>query len=760
MPFDNQVDFVAQMEKGGIAAMEVISRDLKAMGLYLARSISYAGVEYEFLEHHLTHEQIRIYDEYADAFAIIHHNIEAALKATNITSAEGKTRNGNAKSAVRSAFESNKQRFFNHLIMAMKCPTMIKAMEADIAAGHAVVIQIVSTNEALMERRLSEISPSEWNDLHIDITPREYVFDYLRHAFPVHLHVVVTDAEGNETTELAKDEEGNLILCLEAVRKRDALLERLACLPALPSALDQIIHHFGHEQVAEATGRSRRVIKIDDRYCVQNRPASSNTAETHAFMDDKKKILIFSEAGGTGRSYHADRNAINQRRRIHYLLEAGWKADAAIQGLGRTNRTNQVHTPVFRPVATDVKGEKRFLSTIARRLDTLGAITRGQRETGSQGLFREEDNLESVYARAALRDLFTTIAHGKLECCPLQAFEDATGLKLHDNEGLIKQELPPVSQFLNRVLALRIELQNALFDEFEMRIITRIEQAKEGGYFEVGVETLKADGFSLIEQKPLYTHQGTDSITMCNHIERRDRVTPMQLQDALERCADYKPRLVRNNTSGRVAICISTRGHVDEQGALIPRVSLIRPLTQSAMNKSDFEESGWEELDYHSFAASWNEEVATAPTHRTSQFYLITGVLLPVWKRLQSDKVQVCRLQTDDGSTLLGRMVDSSQIHKVFANFGLDNSQNLTPELIITHVLGSLTPHRFGNGMELRSSTVMSNQRLELVGFREGQKDRLKAIGCIGEIISYRYRLFVPLGENAPHIVSQIAELV
>jgi predicted RNA methylase len=760
MPFDNQVDFVAQMEKGGIAAMEVISRDLKAMGLYLARSISYAGVEYEFLEHHLTHEQIRIYDEYADAFAIIHHNIEAALKATNITSAEGKTRNGNAKSAVRSAFESNKQRFFNHLIMAMKCPTMIKAMEADIAAGHAVVIQIVSTNEALMERRLSEISPSEWNDLHIDITPREYVFDYLRHAFPVHLHVVVTDAEGNETTELAKDEEGNLILCLEAVRKRDALLERLACLPALPSALDQIIHHFGHEQVAEATGRSRRVIKIDDRYCVQNRPASSNTAETHAFMDDKKKILIFSEAGGTGRSYHADRNAINQRRRIHYLLEAGWKADAAIQGLGRTNRTNQVHTPVFRPVATDVKGEKRFLSTIARRLDTLGAITRGQRETGSQGLFREEDNLESVYARAALRDLFTTIAHGKLECCPLQAFEDATGLKLHDNEGLIKQELPPVSQFLNRVLALRIELQNALFDEFEMRIITRIEQAKEGGYFEVGVETLKADGFSLIEQKPLYTHQGTDSITMCNHIERRDRVTPMQLQDALERCADYKPRLVRNNTSGRVAICISTRGHVDEQGALIPRVSLIRPLTQSAMNKSDFEESGWEELDYHSFAASWNEEVATAPTHRTSQFYLITGVLLPVWKRLQSDKVQVCRLQTDDGSTLLGRMVDSSQIHKVFANFGLDNSQNLTPELIITHVLGSLTPYRFGNGMELRSSTVMGNQRLELVGFREGQKDRLKAIGFMGEIISYRYRMFVPLGENAPHIVSQIAELV
>ena len=94
-------------------------------------------------------------------------------------------------------------------------------------------------------------------------------------------------------------------------------------------------------------------------------------------MDGEKRILVFSDAGGTGRSYHADLAASNQRRRVHYLLEPGWRADAAIQGLGRTNRTNQAQPPLFRPVATDVRGEKRFLSTIARRLDTLGALTRG-----------------------------------------------------------------------------------------------------------------------------------------------------------------------------------------------------------------------------------------------------------------------------------------------------------------------------------------------------------------------------------------------
>ena len=130
-------------------------------------------------------------------------------------------------------------------------------------------------------------------------------------------------------------------------------------------------------------------------------------------MDDVKRILVFSDAGGTGRSYHAELSAKNRRLRVHYLLEAGWKADAAIQGLGRTNRTNQAQPPLFRPIATNVKAEKRFLSTIARRLDTLGAITKGQRQTGGQGLFRPEDNLESHYAPRRVAPALRPAGHGQ-----------------------------------------------------------------------------------------------------------------------------------------------------------------------------------------------------------------------------------------------------------------------------------------------------------------------------------------------------------
>ncbi len=144
-------------------------------------------------------------------------------------------------------------------------------------------------------------------------------------------------------------------------------------------------------------------------------------------MDDQKRILVFSDAGGTGRSYHADLSAKNQSKRVHYLLEPGWKADTAIQGLGRSNRTNQAQPPLFRPVATNVNGEKRFLSTIAKRLDSLGAITRGQRQTGGQGLFRAEDNLESPYASAALTELYHPHLSGPVSLSSLEAIRERHG---------------------------------------------------------------------------------------------------------------------------------------------------------------------------------------------------------------------------------------------------------------------------------------------------------------------------------------------
>src|SRR5690606_35528916 len=56
-PFATRAEFIEAIEDGGVAAMEMLARDLRSLGLYTARSLSYDGVEYELVEHRLTEEQ-------------------------------------------------------------------------------------------------------------------------------------------------------------------------------------------------------------------------------------------------------------------------------------------------------------------------------------------------------------------------------------------------------------------------------------------------------------------------------------------------------------------------------------------------------------------------------------------------------------------------------------------------------------------------------------------------------------------------------
>ena len=736
--------------------MEVLARDLKALGLYAARSLSYEGVEYELVEHALTEEQIRIYDGYAGAFGIIHNNLDAAMRAANITGSTG-TLNAQAKSAARSVFESAKQRFFNHLITAMKTPSLISAVERDLAAGHAAVIQIVSTGEALMERRLAEIPTEEWGDVQVDITPREYVMDYLAHSFPTQLYEPFTDSEGNLSSRPAY-RDGQPVQCREAVARRDRLIEKLASLEPVHGALDQIVQRFGTDMVAEVTGRSRRIVRKRaadgiDRLVVESRASSANLAETQAFMDDDKRILVFSEAGGTGRSYHAELSAKNRRLRVHYLLEAGWKADAAIQGLGRTNRTNQLQPPLFRPIATNVKAEKRFLSTIARRLDTLGAITRGQRQTGGQGLFRSEDNLESHYARDALRQLYLLLVLGKVKDCSLQIFEDATGLKLTDTNG-VKDELPPITTFLNRLLALTIGLQNVLFTAFEQLLTARIDGAIASGTYDIGLETLTAEPFVVTGRRTIYSHPGTAAETCLLTITQRDRNRPVSLDEALGRGSDPRAVLLVNSQSGRAAVQLPARSSMTDHGEVERRVRLIRPMEHQAVALAMMPQTHWRETDRATFSRAWAAEVAAVPEFTDSEIHIVSGLLLPIWKRLPNELTRVYRLQTDAGERIVGRKVSSAWIAGAIST----DLTTLAPVQAFTVLMDGKTVLDLAEGLQLRRVRVMGANRIELTGFTEAMRDRLRAYGLFHEIISWKLRMFVPTDEAGPEIIAKVLE--
>ncbi|NLK97656.1 MAG: DEAD/DEAH box helicase family protein, partial [Epulopiscium sp.] len=169
--------FVSEISKGGVAAMELVSRDMKSMGLYTARNISFNGVSYERLEHKLTNEQRVVYNKIAEAWQIILKNVNAAIEATQ---AQGKNRG-----SAYSAFWSSNQRFFNQILTSMQMPSVLADIKKQLADGKSVVLQIVSTNEASLERKISNAIEEGLSPDEMDLTPRELLINYLEKSFPV-----------------------------------------------------------------------------------------------------------------------------------------------------------------------------------------------------------------------------------------------------------------------------------------------------------------------------------------------------------------------------------------------------------------------------------------------------------------------------------------------------------------------------------------------------------------------------------------------
>jgi hypothetical protein len=739
------------MEDGGIAATEVIIHNLKAHGVYLARALSYQGVGYETLVHQLTPAQVEAYDAFAAIFEQIHTNIERALAATNVVNLAGKCINGQAKSAAMSSFEGAKQRFFQHLINAAKVPTVIKAIEQDIMGGHAAVLQIVSTDEALLNRRLDGIPPSEWGDLRLDFTPKEAIAQYLEGSFPTKLHSIC-EIDGRECAMPVDDIDGNPVLSQEAIELRDALIERIADLPSIAGFLDQLIWHFGTDAIAEVTGRSKRVVLKDNQYKLESRSATANSAETNAFQDDRKQILIFSGAGGTGRSYHAAMDVQNQRLRRHYLVQPGWQASEAVQSLGRTHRSAQAQPPVFVLVTTDVRGEIRFTSTIAKRLDSLGALTKGQRQTGGQNMFdADAANLTSSYAKAALADFCKAMAAFGIGEISLADFERSTGLSLTNEDGEVKEI--QINTFLNRLLALSIDKQNLLFEEFEQRLHLKVQQAKDNGYYETGLETLKSDGgFRVISEQPLISH-ANGSQTICYGIEglykpvKRSVVSAQLISER-----EGSTCLIRGT---EVAIVRRHEQIADIDGELLVRCTLERPSGSTNITEKKIIKDGWEiTTDSSDFWRQWATELAEMPEFLPRKHYLVSGMLLSIWHKIPGDSTpRIFRLQTSDGQVLLGRSIRPKHVAQLLSEFDIKTISSPTQiqQLVMEGAIVDVGRHQLG------LSKVRGESRIEVLN-HSGRYDIdwLLVAGCFKEIIAYRSRVFVPVGDAGVNAIERL----
>lgn len=750
--FANKRTFINEITSGGVAAMEVVARDMKSMGMYESRSLSYEGVEYDTLTHTLTKDQRQAYNKMSEAWQIILQSAEQSL----VDSGGGA---GYARGNLRRAFWGTHQRFFNQVITSLQVPSIIKDIEKQVKAGNAAVLQLVNTNEATQERRLAQIADQDIPLEDADLSPRDIMMQYLENSYPTDLYEEYTDEDGNQRVRVAVDPETKEALQdPAAVAKRDELARDLNRIYVPQGALDQIINHFGSDAVAEITGRKRRLVRQPDESVIEEKMTDASRAiDAQMFDDDKKRILIFSDAGGTGRSYHADKRYKNQRRRFHYLVQPGWRADKVMQGFGRTHRTNQKLPPNYMLVTTDITAQKRFLSSIARRLDQLGALTKGSRQATTQGMFSADMNLENIYAEAALTQLFDDVGTGKIEGVTEAGLSTQLGLDQYDKSG---QPRPgdfgklDVPHFLNRLLSLDLDTMDTIFAGFYERLEANLDYARREGTLDLGMETITAQSIKREEKTKI--HEGEEGAVDSYYV-RLSLTDPVQLT-RFDNLADDVV-FARNRRSNRLYAFEHAMTLTDfESGDRIVRRRRVSQSGYDYVTDQEFR-AGFDEIkgSEDELRAAWDEAVAATPSEKTTRKHLITGALLPIWDRLPSGSTRVYRAKTDEGEVLLGKEIGAKQLKATLRAMGVGlEVPKLSPDQFLELVLRNGDTLTLANGWKIKRSRVSGQNRAEITGAYSADINVLEDQGAFTETIQYRTRVFVPTGEKGPAVFERI----
>ncbi|CAL5030145.1 unnamed protein product [Urochloa decumbens] len=637
--FHNFPQFLGALEKGGVGALELVAMDMKARGMYVCRTLSYKGADFDTVEAPLEERMMNMYRKAAEFWA----ELRLELLSASEFFAEEK---GNSNQIWRLYWASH-QRFFRHMCMSAKVPAVVRIAKQALAENKCVVIGLQSTGEARTEeavtkygvemedfvsgprelllklveenyplppkpdsfqqgeekvteiqrKRHSEMdvsfkgrvrkvakmvdvsdddtddySPSESDhessesdeEFHMcQICNTEEEKSLLLHCSGCSRHVhpscltppwtgMMTDDWACYTCKIVEDEEKEQDAHVAdfskrydaAVEKKLKILDIIRSLDLPNNPLDDIIDQLGGpDNVAEITGRRGMLIRASDGKGVvyQTRNAKEvsmemiNMHEKQQFMDGKKLIAIISEAGSAGVSLHADRRAKNQRRRVHITLELPWSADRAIQQFGRTHRSNQTSAPQYRLLFTNLGGEKRFASIVAKRLESLGALTQGDRRAGpSLSAFNYDSNygkkaLTMMYRGIMEQDSFPVVPPGCSDDeASIQAFiteakaalisvgiiRDAVICNGKDGGKLsgriVDSDMHDVARFLNRLLGLAPNIQNRLFDLFTSILDVILHNARIEGQLDSGIVDIKAKNVEM-KGSPKTVH--TDSLS-------------------------------------------------------------------------------------------------------------------------------------------------------------------------------------------------------------------------------------------------------
>jgi protein strawberry notch len=754
-------EFMSEIEAGGLGALEMVTRSMKAFGMSHASTLSYGrdpvsglAVEYAEVFHELTSEQREIYNNAAAAWQVVLQNIGTALEITDA---------GNRKRAFAlSHFWSQHQAFFRQVITAFKVPECIKQIEAALKRDESVVISIIGTAEAKSKVLVARAAAQGERLEDLDFSPRGTLCALVERAFPVDLYQQVEDPVSHAIiTVRVTDEQGNAVQSQEALRMRAELLEKLSDLVLPENPLDQIVNYFGPEQVAEISGRRKRLIRDprsnEVRY-VSRAPKGVpmnkvNIHENEQFQSGVKRIAIITAAGSTGISLHSSLNAINQQRRCQIVLELAWSAVLQMQSFGRTHRSFQKYPPKYILLSTNLGGERRFSATIARRLASLGALCKGDRNAADGGTQLSRYTFESPLGRGALDLLYRRIFEGAdiadLEK-PREALKDM-GLLNKDGE-INDRDRYHIPRFLNRLLSLDCDRQNALFAYYSNLFDQCVAHAKASGTFDEGVQDIKALSIKLAsEPEVVYIDDTTKAETLHYTLSVETRST---------RVTDDRAALILENsnsggfyrqTTGNIILATKSGNHTDhESGKTYQTYAVTKPEEARAYYTTDAELRKYKKVATKSALAWWNLYCQTVPETTTNELHLIAGAVLPLWQRLkttQDAQLKVVRVVTEDNQRIVGVKIPTNRVQQVLRALGIACVIS-DPADILHEILKNDDQITLVEGLSLCRSKIYAQSYVEIRGATHHKFAELREMGLLNMRIDYRERFLLPTNQE------------
>uniref|UniRef100_A0A8C7QJP6 Protein strawberry notch homolog 1 n=1 Tax=Oncorhynchus mykiss TaxID=8022 RepID=A0A8C7QJP6_ONCMY len=715
-PFREFSNFIQAVERRGVGAMEIVAMDMKLRGMYIARQLSFTGVTFKIEQVPLTTHYIKMYNKSVHLWVAAREKFQAAA---NLMDAEQRM-----KKSMWGQFWSAHQRFFKYLCIASKVRRVVQLAREEVKNGKCVVIGLQSTGEARTLEALEE-GGGELNDFvstakgvlqslvekHFPAPDREKLFSLLGIDLPVMKIPFPSEAAAEQKGKKRKGTPGQLARkgqslevddsCMtsqDAVEdaqqmKRDLLdqLDKLAQdLP--PNTLDELIDELGGpDNVAEMTGRKGRVVSNDDgSISYESRSELDvpveilNLTEKQRFMDGEKNIAIISEAASSGISLQADRRVKNQRRRVHMTLELPWSADRAIQQFGRTHRSNQVTAPEYVFLISELAGEQRFASIVAKRLESLGALTHGDRRaTETRDLSRF--NFDNKYGRNALEIVMKSIVNldfplvnppsnfeGDFYKGMSQILHGLIGVGLihvDDRSGILSldKDYNNIGKFLNRILGMAVQEQNALFQYFSDTLAAVIQNAKKNGRYDMGIL-----GKELSCSLAIFHFVNTVSVCQVS-VERG-----MSWEDATHAWAEqsgpddgFYVQVLKDQPD---RLFLVYRPNTGKQLKLEAYADIKKKCKKVL---SDDAKQHWMD-QYQSSAeicshAYWrgNCKKVSVGLHcevglRCRTYYVLCGSVLSVWTKVEgvlasvsgtNIKMQIVRLRTEDGQRIVGKLM-------------------------------------------------------------------------------------------------------